>query len=1173
MATLNTNSQPAPFGSNAAVADPDLAHATFLGASVANFTVNADWSGQSGKCTIKLVEDDLLDQKFAIPTIGSPQFFKLLNTSGGTVFQFNGIVESVSRDISPDSGKIYTVVLASPSKILSNVMIVTNKYAGYGYGQEGIARFMSIDGYYDIDGAPSGYVYTGGGGGTPSSIANSGFHNSGDYQFGTNNQAVKWTNYYNILNVFGGFENESAGLKNMTFKGFGAADSNDEGMRFDRVCFALHELINDTNSVENQKYYGSNIVHGTDTYNICGPTFNIYYYGLDVYGLLSQLQNVLPYDFRISGGNITLLDFIGQIATAANMEYYIELTETAYTSGINTDYSNTGYGPYDGTTNIFTLDKSWTNSVLGGVISVRFSAKNSTANCTHPFSSIAYDLIGLEKPNFGDYGTTGSGIHPGLQPTGYSGPMDADYTLGGTRSSKPYGGKFPYTTSGDYDNGDSLSYHLNRLTSASVSLQATDGVATKMVVGDYQSRMVTIPRNYVYHYWGDIAFMDLAANICNSGALSSEQALAVATRAIPVITQQLNANDIDEFILIDTQDIFSSGSVPGAVVHGVYLASLLEIRLAMTDAQTWEDYLRMFKPVKLKNIHLHLGVNFDTALSTSKDWINQKDPNNLTEGYVTAESKAAVGSPLHLTPTNINRISTNKKFDVDASGCATSGSGVASGNHLIYHDDTKAWEAFYKIHSKIKNVGDTHYGKSWYVPMPFMTTKLTSNSENLIGNFVRSWDISDSAYIEPLAFTKLEAPQSSTFIQDGKVKPYVNWEHSFYADETNGRSGVYEDIFTSQITTFKDNQKFAFDFSEFDQKSIVFSNICATGDNTQAVTLVHTSPENVDASYSFVPHNYFSVYNRNLIPFNTIDSGVFNYVLPSGTGGIPNQPLATLYGAVFGNGIATPITEDLSEKLKARAVLESGVIALKGLTFRDNGTDSYPFIRVTTNRVYHPFTIPKDRESTNVPQLASAMSMLIPGISGCKTNKMFDSINSMSFFEWQAFPATIPPKTIGIPQRSNRYVYGPWISDYTIKWAGKVEYEQNDNLRPENYLLPVFGGFPTIPSYGPTIGSTISGFQGMNLAGQAYANAIDNFDLFAAEQGTITIPGAPLVMNIADALLGGPLVTDISVNIKPDGLETTYNFRTYAPRAGRTNRDFIKRLEKVSNTIKNMGRK
>lgn len=1173
MATLNTNSQPAPFGSNAAVADPDLAHATFLGASVANFTVNADWSGQSGKCTIKLVEDDLLDQKFAIPTIGSPQFFKLLNTSGGTVFQFNGIVESVSRDISPDSGKIYTVVLASPSKILSNVMIVTNKYAGYGYGQEGIARFMSIDGYYDIDGAPSGYVYTGGGGGTPSSIANSGFHNSGDYQFGTNNQAVKWTNYYNILNVFGGFENESAGLKNMTFKGFGAADSNDEGMRFDRVCFALHELINDTNSVENQKYYGSNIVHGTDTYNICGPTFNIYYYGLDVYGLLSQLQNVLPYDFRISGGNITLLDFIGQIATAANMEYYIELTETAYTSGINTDYSNTGYGPYDGTTNIFTLDQSWTNSILGGVISVRFSAKNSTADCTRPFSSIAYDLIGLEKPDFGDYGTTGSGIHPGLQPTGYSGPMDADYTLGGTRSSKPYGGKFPYTTSGDYDNGDSLSYHLNRLTSASVSLQATDGVATKMVVGDYQSRMVTIPRNYVYHYWGDIAFMDLAANICNSGALSSEQALAVATRAIPVITQQLNANDIDEFILIDTQDIFSSGSVSGAVVHGVYLASLLEIRLAMTDAQTWEDYLRMFKPVKLKNIHLHLGVNFDTALSTSKDWINQKDPNNLTEGYVTAESKAAVGSPLHLTPTNINRISTNKKFDVDASGCATSGSGVASGNHLIYHDDTKAWEAFYKIHSKIKNVGDTHYGKSWYVPMPFMTTKLTSNSENLIGNFVRSWDISDSAYIEPLAFTKLEAPQSSTFIQDGKVKPYVNWEHSFYADETNGRSGVYEDIFTSQITTFKDNQKFAFDFSEFDQKSIVFSNICATGDNTQAVTLVHTSPENVDASYSFVPHNYFSVYNRNLIPFNTIDSGVFNYVLPSGTGGIPNQPLATLYGAVFGNGIATPITEDLSEKLKARAVLESGVIALKGLTFRDNGTDSYPFIRVTTNRVYHPFTIPKDRESTNVPQLASAMSMLIPGISGCKTNKMFDSINSMSFFEWQAFPATIPPKTIGIPQRSNRYVYGPWISDYTIKWAGKVEYEQNDNLRPENYLLPVFGGFPTIPSYGPTIGSTISGFQGMNLAGQAYANAIDNFDLFAAEQGTITIPGAPLVMNIADALLGGPLVTDISVNIKPDGLETTYNFRTYAPRAGRTNRDFIKRLEKVSNTIKNMGRK
>lgn len=93
----------------------------------------------------------------------------------------------------------------------------------------------------------------------------------------------------------------------------------------------------------------------------------------------------------------------------------------------------------------------------------------------------------------------------------------------------------------------------------------------------------------------------------------------------------------------------------------------------------------------------------------------------------------------------------------------------------------------------------------------------------------------------------------------------------------------------------------------------------------------------------------------------------------------------------------------------------------------------------------------------------------------------------------------------------------------------------------------------------------------MNLAGQAYANSIDNFDLFAEEQGTITIPGAPLITNIADALLGGPLVTDISINLSAGSLQTTYNFRTYAPRAGRSNRDLIKRVEKISNTIKQRG--
>lgn len=456
--------------------------------------------------------------------------------------------------------------------------------------------------------------------------------------------------------------------------------------------------------------------------------------------------------------------------------------------------------------------------------------------------------------------------------------------------------------------------------------------------------------------------------------------------------------------------------------------------------------------------------------------------------------------------------------------------------------------------------------------MPVFTTKMTSSSENLIGNFTRSWDISDSAYVEPLAFPKFEAPQSNAFISNGRLRPYVNWEHSFFADATNGRSGVWNDIFTENVTTFKDNQKFAFDFSEFTPESLVFSNICATGDNVQASTLVHTKPEQIDSSYRFLPHNYFDSYNRTLIPFNDINSGVFTYTVPTKQDQIPSNPSSEMHQSTMNDGTKTPVTETRSEKIKARSAMETALTNIKGLGYNDNGVSSFPFVKVTTGRVFHPMTVAKDQEYTNTPWLAASFNMLQDGSDSTdKEQSALTSMNSFMMYDWNAFPVTIPPKTVGVPQQSNRFVYGPWISNYTLKYAGRVEYEQNDNLRPENYLLPTYGGFPTLPSYGPTIGSTLSGFQGMNLAGQAYANSIDNFDLFAEEQGSITLPGAPLITTIADTLLGGPLVTDVSVNVKPQGLETTYNFRTYGSRAGRTNRDIIDKIEKISNTIKNVG--
>ena len=100
--------------------------------------------------------------------------------------------------------------------------------------------------------------------------------------------------------------------------------------------------------------------------------------------------------------------------------------------------------------------------------------------------------------------------------------------------------------------------------------------------------------------------------------------------------------------------------------------------------------------------------------------------------------------------------------------------------------------------------------------------------------------------------------------------------------------------------------------------------------------------------------------------------------------------------------------------------------------------------------------------------------------------------------------------------------------------------------------------------------SQTSGFTGMNLAGQGRANAIDNFGLFAIEEGSMTLPGAPGIVRIGDGLYGIPQISDIKINVTASNIETTYSFKTIAPRFGKNTRDLEKKLTKISNDIKKL---
>jgi len=94
--------------------------------------------------------------------------------------------------------------------------------------------------------------------------------------------------------------------------------------------------------------------------------------------------------------------------------------------------------------------------------------------------------------------------------------------------------------------------------------------------------------------------------------------------------------------------------------------------------------------------------------------------------------------------------------------------------------------------------------------------------------------------------------------------------------------------------------------------------------------------------------------------------------------------------------------------------------------------------------------------------------------------------------------------------------------------GGKIEYTKDEELAPWNY----------------------GGFDVLNAAGTVKAD-FSNSELLMSERGGIVFAGIPKndLGKSLDSV--GPLVTSISVNVSPGGVETTYKMDLYTPRFGK----------------------
>lgn len=145
-------------------------------------------------------------------------------------------------------------------------------------------------------------------------------------------------------------------------------------------------------------------------------------------------------------------------------------------------------------------------------------------------------------------------------------------------------------------------------------------------------------------------------------------------------------------------------------------------------------------------------------------------------------------------------------------------------------------------------------------------------------------------------------------------------------------------------------------------------------------------------------------------------------------------------------------------------------------------------------------------------------------------------------------PSPVYPDLVALPLISNDRCYGPWISTYFdvqgagfMDVGGRIEFVKDENLAPWNY----------------------GGYDLMNEAGSLQASFANNLLLFS-ERGGFTFPGLPST-SLAQALIeGGPLVTNISVDVSEAGVKTTYKMDLYTSSFGKLQKQKQELISKIS---------
>lgn len=902
--------------------------------------------------------------------------------------------------------------------------------------------------------------------------------------FGSNNDNYDATRVFNIQNVFGLFENPQ----------YGGVPSDISGLT--SLGFGGSAITDEGMRLDYFAYAIDQLVNGGIGAPYLGGNIlygttsytngSAYAYNFDILGFIQQIVQYIPNDYRVTSNN--LMDFVSEICETINHVFYIDLLKPP-------GEGNSAFA--DGHISTTIPIQSHANTVYGGQIVVITQNRNVIDERKFPLSQYIINKEISDK-------TGGSGQTEDL-------PLDIGIT-GSTHpdgppvASAPYGGNFPVEeiTLDEYE----------RLKSSEISVTLNQGaVGAKFVVGGFQSRINYVctiledrdvspaipsqsagvdydPTPDVYQYWGDINISARSISAPNNPMLKNVPVLARVATWRSGDQSSFRMSSETDFIVVDCIDIVGRLTTPATngvrlFEDGLYITSLSELAAAAESEARWNVWMAQNKSRKLAKFR---------QIATNQTFFNQpyRTYDGLQEGYT---GKAVYSQAKHWS--GLYNMSASN-LEEDESDC-------------LYPSN---WYSVYTrlLCKRLRDIWDRHYCKTYAIKAPVYSIKLNPDyTPTKVQDYLTtSWNIVDDAFLDPSKWDEYVAPQGS-FLNNGRIKAYATFQG---ASKSSVSQAINENTISpkTMLTILEAAAGGATppygrlpDFSKYDVDSLYARPFPFNCPHQRFATVIETIvsvPITLQPNYMVLPPNYFSVYDTTILqPLTFSQEESIRDIRPE-MANVRSSLLNMVLSYADTNG--TPFVI---------ASLENKV-----------GADARRSFKIK------PICDPEEGREANAEYKINYLQNL--------HNSNEREGSSQHFLH---------PLGFGIPQQSNRFVYGPWVTNTTLKYGTKFEYEQHEDLVPENYL----------------------NFNLMNDIGQLKADSVENFDFLYVEEGGLTLTGLPKVTHLGQSLVeNGPLVSDISINISAADITTNYSMKTFAPKFGKIGKYYADKITKIISKLK-----